>query len=108
MHISDPLKATSDNLENSPGSQPEEKAAELPVWLQRSFLVIYVLFCIELGLLLVVIPWTPIWSNNSVFARWPELRYLLQHGFVKGAISGLGLVDIWLGVLEAMRYRDRR
>ncbi len=108
MFIPNPLTVTSNNIENSSGSPPEEKAAELPVWLQRSFLVIYVLVCIELGILLVVIPWTAMWSNNSLFARWPELRYLLQHSFVKGAISGLGLVDIWLGVMEAMRYRDRR
>jgi hypothetical protein len=26
---------------------------------------------------------------------------------VRGAISGIGLVDIWLGVLEAIHYHDR-
>jgi hypothetical protein len=31
----------------------------------------------------------------------------MQLGFVRGAVSGLGLLDIWLGVLEAVRYRDR-
>jgi hypothetical protein len=32
---------------------------------------------------------------------------LMQLGFVRGAVSGLGLLDIWLGVIEAVRYRDR-
>ena len=110
--IPDPLTLTPDNPVNpsvpSPPAPPAEKAAQLPVWLQRTFLVVYVLFCIELGLLLVVVPWTPIWSNNSLLVSWPSFRHLLQNGFVRGAVSGLGFVDIWLGVLEAVRYRDRR
>jgi hypothetical protein len=89
-------------------SPPVEKSAELPVWMQRAFLVVYVLFCIELGLLLVVVPWTRIWTNNGLLAGWPNVRHFLDLGFVKGAVSGLGFIDIWLGVLEAVRYRDRR
>jgi hypothetical protein len=27
-------------------------------------------------------------------------------GFVRGAISGLGLVNIWMGIAEAIRYRE--
>jgi hypothetical protein len=102
------LTLSSDNLANSSGPPPAEKSSELPVWLQRTFLVIYVLLCIWLGLLLVVLPWSPLWSRNGLLVPWPGLRLLLQHGFVRGAVSGLGLIDIWLGVLEAVRYRDRR
>ena len=80
----------------------------MPVWLQRVFVVVYVLFCIELGLALIVLPWTGFWFNNGWFLEWPRLRALIQSGFVKGAVSGLGLLDICLGVLEAVRYRDRR
>ena len=106
----DPLTLTPDNpvLPSAPPHPPAEKAAELPVWLQRTFLVVYVLFCIELGLLLVVAPWTQLWINNGLLISWPSLRHFLQHGFIRGAVSGLGFVDIWLGVLEAVRYRDRR
>jgi hypothetical protein len=39
--------------------------------------------------------------------QWPAFQHLMQLGFVRGAVSGLGLLDIWLGVLEAVRYRDR-
>jgi hypothetical protein len=107
--IPDPLTLIPDNPENpSLPAPPAEKAAELPVWLQRTFLLVYVLFCIELGLLLLVVPWTPLWSNNGLLVSWPSFRHFLGHGFVRGAVSGLGLVDIWLGVLEAVRYRDRR
>jgi hypothetical protein len=107
--IPDPLTPIPDNPVNPPvPPSPAEKSAELPVWLQRTFLVVYVLFCIELGLLLVVVPWTRIWTNNGLLVGSPALRHFLEQGFVRGAVSGLGLVDIWLGVLEAVRYRDRR
>jgi len=39
--------------------------------------------------------------------QWPTFQHFMQLGFVRGAVSGLGLLDIWLGVLEAVRYRDR-
>jgi hypothetical protein len=113
--ISNPLKLTSTNLGNpppaSPPSPPEpvpENTAEMPVWLQRIFVGVYVLFCIELGLVLITLPWTRFWFNDGWLAQWPQLQHLLQQGFVRGAVIGLGLLDIWLGVIEAVRYRDRR
>jgi hypothetical protein len=80
----------------------------MPVWLQRVFVVVYVLFCIELGLVLITLPWTKFWFSEGWLAQWPTLRNFLHLGFVRGAVSGLGLLDIWLGVIEAVRYRDRR
>jgi len=82
--------------------------AEPPIWLQRFFIVIYVLFCIELGLALMLLPWSRFWFEDDLLAQWPALQHLLQQGFVRGAVSGLGLLDIWLGILEAARYRDRK
>ncbi|HEX4605676.1 MAG TPA: hypothetical protein VH724_16870 [Candidatus Angelobacter sp.] len=80
----------------------------MPIWLQRVFVVVYVLFCIELGLVLIILPWTKFWFGDGWLVQWPALRYFLHQGFIRGAVSGLGLLDIWLGVVEAVRYRDRR
>jgi len=76
--------------------------------MQRLFMVVYVLFCIELGLVLVVLPWLPLWSDNAFIAHLPAAKRILEHGFLRGAISGLGIIDIWLGISEAIHYRDRR
>jgi hypothetical protein len=99
---------TSTNLENPPPSPDPvtDNSAEMPVWLQRVFVVVYVLFCIELGLVLIALPWTRFWFTYDWIS--PNLQHFLQHGFVRGAVSGLGLLDIWLGIVEAVRYRDRR
>jgi hypothetical protein len=101
------LKLTSTNLETPTGPTPVEDYAEAPVWLQRLFAATYVLFCMVLGIWLVALPWSGRWFEDGVVAQWPWLQNLLQQGFVRGAISGLGLIDIWIGILEAVNYHDR-
>jgi len=78
-----------------------------PRWPQRVWLIIFVVFCVELGMLLVVLPWTPLWNDNYLLLNFPKLRALAQWGFVRGAITGLGVVDIWLGIGEAVRQHRR-
>lgn len=99
--------ATSTNLESTSGPPPIEGETLPPVWLQRASAAVYVLFCMVLGLYLLVLPWSH-WFAGDFSAQWPAVQHLLQSGFVRGAVSGLGLVDIWLGILEAVNYRDRR
>ena len=102
------LKPVSANLETPAEAQPVEAAPEAPVWLQRLFMIVYVVFCLQLGIMLIVLPWKEPWSNNNLLAHWPALRHLWEHGFFRGAISGLGFLDLWLGISGAVNYRDRR
>jgi len=101
------LKLTSSNLVTPAGPQPLHEYADAPVWLQRIFAATYVLFCMVLGLWLVVLPWTSNWFPAGFVSHWPALQGVLQSGFVRGAVTGLGLVDIWCGVLEVIHYHDR-
>jgi hypothetical protein len=84
-----------------------EKVADVPRWLRRLSLVVFVLCCLEIGLLLVVLPWLPFWTENSLLVGSPRLQAFAQQNFVRGLISGLGLLDIWMGVWEALHYRER-
>jgi hypothetical protein len=102
------LKPTSSNFVTPAGPQPAEEYTLPPVWLQRLAVAVYVLFCMTLGMALVTLPWIGNWFEDGLVARWPALQHLLQQGFVRGAVSGLGLIDIWLGIIEAVRYQDRR
>lgn len=82
---------------------------EMPPWLQRGLLVVFVAFCIELGLVLIGAPWFPhLWENNSLIAAYPGVRALMANDFVRGAVSGVGLLNIWLGIYEAVHYREAR
>jgi len=61
-----------------------------------------------MGLTLVWLPWSGAWFETGLVDRWPGLAHFLHLGFMRGAVSGLGLIDIWLGVLEIVYYHDRR
>ncbi len=52
------------------------------------------------GLVLIVTPWTPFWDTNWMLQPWPELRIVLLSGFVRGAISGLGLVNVLVALAD--------
>ncbi len=83
-----------------------QKPKRRHVWLRRFWLVVFVLFCLEVGIILTVVPWTRVWAENSLLLGHPRLHDWLQQNFVRGLISGLGLVDIWMGIAEAVRYRE--
>jgi len=73
--------------------------------LPRLLLFTLVLFCFELGVFLVVLPWTGVWERNFFLFRYPELTELLLDFRLQGSISGLGLVDIGLAAWYAANYR---
>ena len=96
-----------------PGDEPGEPApsgavpaSRATIWRHRIYLVIFVLFCVEMGLLLAYLPWTRSWTENRLLAGHPGLRLILGDDFVRGVVSGLGLVDVWIGIREAVQYRD--
>jgi hypothetical protein len=89
-----------------PSPHGESGGHHVPIWLQRLSLFTFVLFCMVVGMTLVVLPWTPQWTQNSLLAPWPGVRAFLQQGFVRGAVSGLGLLDLWFGIWEALHYRE--
>lgn len=93
--------------------RPTTAAAEdddppIPVWMQRANIVMKFLICVWLGMVVSVLPWTPAWTDNSLILSLPRLREFATMNFVKGVISGVGLIDIWIGIWEAVHYRDQR
>jgi hypothetical protein len=80
-----------------------------PIWLQRVSLFVLVLFCVYLGVLVMVLPWwSRIWDHNALMDSYPPVAAFLRSGSVRGIISGIGLLDIWIGISEAVHYRDYR
>jgi hypothetical protein len=62
--------------------------------------LVYVALFLELGLLLIVLPWSSFWERNYFVYAWPTLRPMLTNPFVRGGISGLGLVNVFAGFAE--------
>ena len=108
----DPEPAAEPPAETASPSAAANAAAgtspDVPSWLRRLSLAVYILFCLAIGLLLLVLPWHTVWVSNSLIAGHSSLVALANNLFLRGAVSGLGLVDIWLAVSEALRYREQR
>jgi hypothetical protein len=68
--------------------------------MNRLLAVAFILFCFEIGLFLVFVPWSTLWENNVLLTYSFPLRNFLLNNFVRGAVSGLGLIDIALGLSE--------
>ena len=71
----------------------------------------------EVGTVLLVVPWVPYWEQNYFIYARPYVQPIMTSNFVRGAISGLGLVNLFAGVAElaslfltrrARRDADRR
>lgn len=72
--------------------------------------LVLVAFFIEVGLLLIVLPWSLFWEHNYFMLAVPAIKPALTNPFVRGAISGLGVVNLCAGFAEmipifAMRAR---
>jgi hypothetical protein len=83
-------------------------ATPAPLWLQRISLAVLVTFCIYIGLLLLCLPWTHFWDQNPLLMAYPPLTRLLLRGATRGVVSGLGLLDLWIGCSEVLHFTPRR
>ena len=52
------------------------------------------------GLVLAVAPWTSLWESNWLLQPWPAARSLLLSGFARGAVTGLGLVNVVVALAD--------
>src|SRR6266851_4512966 len=88
----------------SPRSRPEGRTL-----IRR---LIYIAFFLEVGLLLIVLPWSAFWDRNYFASAWPGLRLIVTNNFIRGAVTGLGFVNLYAGfadlalVFAARQRRD--
>jgi hypothetical protein len=59
-----------------------------------------VAFFVEVGLLLIVLPWSTFWERNYFVHVWPILSPFIRNNFVRGAVSGLGVLNLLAGFSE--------
>jgi hypothetical protein len=55
---------------------------------------------LEVGLLLAVLPWSAFWEQNYFADAWPVLRSVVTNNFLRGAVSGLGVVNLIAGFAD--------
>jgi hypothetical protein len=76
------------------------------IWLRRIGVLLFVFLCATLGVMLTILPWRPEWSDNPLLLSYPAIRAFMASGFARGAATGLGVVNVWIGFWEAIQYRE--
>jgi len=92
---------------------PPPAAVPLPqdatqLWMHRISMFLFVLVSAVAGVLLIILPWAPEWTDNYLLMSFPSLRTIVSNGFFRGICSGLGFLDIWIGFWEALHYHEHR
>jgi hypothetical protein len=92
-------------MHNGPG------AADVPVrksWQGRLLGISFAIFAFEIGLFLVIFPWMgDSWDLNYIQSLGPVLQNVWDEPYFRGAISGLGFLNIYIGMLQIARLFRR-
>jgi len=62
--------------------------------------LLFLAYFVEVGLVLLVVPWSPFWDRNYFLDLWPALAALTRSNLVRGAVSGLGIINLWAAMAE--------
>jgi hypothetical protein len=74
--------------------------------------IVYILICFEVGILLLILPWTQYWEDNVFLyfitdrlnAQW--IPAFLTSGYMRGAITGLGVLNILAGMRDILKFHE--
>ncbi|MBI3939561.1 MAG: hypothetical protein HY315_01890 [Acidobacteria bacterium] len=69
--------------------------------------IFYILFCFEVGIFLLVFPWLRLWETHGLLLQFPAFRTVMMNNFFRGAVSGLGIVNLVVGGVEVVTFGKR-
>jgi len=74
-------------------------------WYQKFTALLFIVFCMEVGLFLLIFPWTEAWEANFFAALVPQWHRWWTNAYVRGAVSGVGVLNLYISLLEIFRLR---
>ena len=72
--------------------------------MNRLLRILLLLVWLELGLMLILVPWSDFWQTNYFMIQFPSMDAFLRSAYLRGAVSGLGVLNLFLA-LESFRRR---
>ena len=63
---------------------------------------------LEVGFVLIVVPWSTYWDRNYFAQALPAVQPLITNNYVRGAVSGVGVLNILAGLTELVSMVVRR
>ena len=65
---------------------------------------LFILYCVEVGTLLVMLPWTGTWDRLALGLPSVELQLGILKPWVRGAFTGFGLIHLVWGAHDLDRW----
>jgi hypothetical protein len=62
--------------------------------------LLFIAVFLETGFVLIVVPWSAYWDRNYFAQALPLLHGVITNNFVRGAVSGIGVINVAAGVSE--------
>lgn len=90
-----------------PAAELAEEPPKSP-WYVKLSALLFCLFCFEVGVFLIVVPWLDSWGRNWWFWLRPEWRSYFVGDSFRGAITGIGILNLLVGIRETLRLRHLR
>ncbi len=74
-------------------------------WYHKFKILLFIVFAFEIGFFLMLFPWLQGWDHTSIPVMIPWLAHVWDNTFFRGAITGLGAVNVYISLLEVGRLR---
>jgi hypothetical protein len=85
--------------------------------INRITLILFIVLCLEAGLALTLLPWISFgnlndWGNNfilnyvSQMTNFPTLQQFVSSGWVRGAVTALGLLNLFIAFWEIAHFNQ--
>jgi hypothetical protein len=72
-------------------------------WYHKLLSFVVIVACLELGLFLTLFPWTRYWDDNFFSSFSEAWRHIWSNAYLRGAVSGLGLLNLYICFAEILR-----
>lgn len=120
---------------SAPISAPEAETVEtharghapqrIPPWLVNAELYLRVCLLMFISMVIIVAPWSGdfarwsgdllwffprsryLWEQNALIQYFPTVARYASNGAVRGMVSGLGLLNLWITLYTAFQHRDK-
>jgi hypothetical protein len=91
--------------DNSQGSVSHSSSA--PPWLVRAEFFLRVMVRLYVGVVVLALPWTHFWTDNRLLLYYAPLAKIAFSGITRGLVSGLGILNAWIALSEAIHHHER-
>ncbi len=97
----DAIRAGSEEAAAEVETQPESPYR----WYHKMAAILFITFCMEIGCFLLIFPWTEYWDSNYFSGMLPVAQQVWDNMYLRGAVSGVGLVNLYICFGEILRLR---